>query len=234
MTAVPISITKDNPYYLLEQEYTPIPGTTVRAVLEFPEIGKDGKSLIYCLDDIMTVSYSVYRTKIRMIPLGGSTIRGYGLGTRLVAGSIIRSVFTTDKISKMQEDIYYANQKEIKERLDAINGKIPLGLEKQDITSVMKDDLTSFNLHLVTKTESIIESTDSNGKSTYSPHSRYEVILGCLIINTGQVFSIEDLVTESTFSFEAKSVKIITDLNKSGYSAGYSNNKNIITGSSLL
>lgn len=234
MTAVPISIAKDNPYYLLEQEYTPIPGTTVRAVLEFQEIGKDGKSLIYCLDDIMTVSYSVYRAKLRMIPLGGSTIRGYGLGTRLVAGSIIRSVFTTDKISKMQEDIYYANQKEIKERLDGINGKIPLGLEKQDIISVMKDDLTSFNLHLVTKTESIIENTDSNGNSTYAPHSRYEVILGCLIINTGQVFSIEDLVTESTFSFEAKSVKIITDLNKSGYSAGYSNNKNIITGSSLL
>ena len=120
MTAVPISIAKDNPYYLLEQEYTPIPGTTVRAVLEFPEIGKDGKSLIYCLDDIMTVSYSVYRAKLRMIPLGESTIRGYGLGTRLVAGSIIRSVFTTDKISKMQEDIYYANQKEIKERIASL------------------------------------------------------------------------------------------------------------------
>lgn len=231
----PISITKDSPYYTLEQEYTPIPGTIVKAVMEFPEIGKDGKSLIYCLDDIMTVSYSVYRTKIRMIALGESTIRGYGLGTRLVAGSIIRSVFTTDKLSKMQEDVYYANQKEIEARLAGINGKIPTGLQKEDLLTIMKDDLTSFNLHLVTQTENIIETLDANGQPTYTPHSRYEVILGCLIINTGQVFSIEDLVTESTLSFEAKAVRIITDLNKGGYASGFSNNpKGIVSGSSLL
>jgi hypothetical protein len=202
--------------------------------LEFPEIGVNGRSLIFALEDCMTISYSVYRNKIRMIPLGNTGITGYGLGTRLVAGSMIRSVFSTDKVTKIQEDLYFANQKEIQERLLGIDSKIPSGLPKEDIISVMKDDLTSFNIHLASTSEMLSEKVDSENNITYKTHSRYEVITGCIILNTGQVFSIEDLLTESTMSFEAKSVKTITDLNKVNYTEGFSNSGSILSVSNIL
>lgn len=217
-------------HYELESEYVPIPGSSVSIVLEFPEIGPSGKSVIFHLDDAMTVSFSVYRSKVRVIPLGRNEILGYGLGTRLVAGSMIRSVFSTDKLSKLQEDVYAATQEELQSRLLGINGKIPKGLPKQDTLALMKDDLTSFNIHIVTQTEDLVQKEDGS----YGPYSRYEVILGCIMMNTGQVYSIEDLITESTFSFEAKSVKTITNLNKNNYSAGFSSGTKVRSVSDLL
>lgn len=217
-------------HYELESEYVPIPGSSVSIVLEFPEIGPSGKSVIFHLDDAMTVSFSVYRSKVRVIPLGRNEILGYGLGTRLVAGSMIRSVFSTDKLSKLQEDVYAATQEELQARLLGINGKIPKGLPKQDTLALMKDDLTSFNIHIVTQTEDLVQKEDGS----YGPYSRYEVILGCIMMNTGQVYSIEDLITESTFSFEAKSVKTITNLNKNNYSAGFSSGTKVRSVSDLL
>lgn len=217
-------------HYELESEYVPIPGSAVSIVLEFPEIGPSGKSVIFHLDDAMTVSFSVYRSKVRVIPLGRNEILGYGLGTRLVAGSMIRSVFSTDKLSKLQEDVYAATQEELQARLLGINGKIPKGLPKQDTLALMKDDLTSFNIHIVTQTEDLVQREDGS----YAPYSRYEVILGCIMMNTGQVYSIEDLITESTFSFEAKSVKTITNLNKNNYSTGFSSGTKVRAVSDLL
>jgi len=217
-------------HYELESEYVPIPGSSVSIVLEFPEIGPSGKSVIFHLDDAMTVSFSVYRSKVRVIPLGRNEILGYGLGTRLVAGSMIRSVFSTDKLSKLQEDVYAATQEELQARLLGINGKIPKGLPKQDTLALMKDDLTSFNIHIVTQTEDLVQKEDGS----YGPYSRYEVILGCIMMNTGQVYSIEDLITESTFSFEAKSVKTITNLNKNNYSTGFSSGTKVRSVSDLL
>ena len=217
-------------HYELESEYVPIPGSSVSIVLEFPEIGPSGKSVIFHLDDAMTVSFSVYRSKVRVIPLGRNEILGYGLGTRLVAGSMIRSVFSTDKLCKLQEDVYAATQEELQTRLLGINGKIPKGLPKQDTLALMKDDLTSFNIHIVTQTEDLVQKEDGS----YGPYSRYEVILGCIMMNTGQVYSIEDLITESTFSFEAKSVKTITNLNKNNYSIGFSSGTKVRSVSDLL
>ena len=220
-----------NSKYLLRQEHTAIPGTTVRVILEFPEITNEGGALIFHLDDVMTVSYSMYRSKTRVVTLGRSDVIGYGLGTRLVAGSVIRSVFTTDKLTKLQEEVYFLKQAEIQERLTNVNAKIPKGLPNKDMLALMKDDLTSFNIHLAVQTE---ELTFKEDKQVYEPNVRYEVIMGCVIINTGQVYSIEDLITEGTFSYEAKAVKSIADLSNTTYNFGFSSNSSVVSASNLL
>ena len=218
--------------YELSQEYTAIPGTIVRVVLEFPEITNDGKTLVFPLDDVMTISYSMYRAKTRVVTLGRNDVIGYGLGTRPVAGSVIRSVFTTDKLTKLQEEVYFLKQDEIKNRITNINAKVPKGLPNKDMLALMKDDLTSFNIHLAVQTE---ELAFNDTTQEYAPHVRYEVILGCVIINTGQVYSIEDLITESTFSYEAKAVKSISDLtNNQYYNTGFSSNTSVVSASNLL
>lgn len=217
--------------YSLSQEYTAIPGTSVKIILEFPEINQEGQTLVFHLDDVMTLSYSMYRAKTRVVTLGRTDAIGYGLGTRLVAGSVIRSVFTTDKLTKFQEDVYFMNQKDIEGRLLGKNNQIPTGLPGKDALAIMKDDLTSFNIHVAVQTEDL--SFDEETKQ-YKPNVRYEVILGCVIINTGQVFSIEDLITESTFSYEAKAVKSIADLTNTKYNTGFGQGTSIITGSALL
>lgn len=219
-------------YYDISETYTAIPGTTVRAVLEFPEITGDGKSLVFPLDDIMTVSYSMYRSKTRVVTLGRSDVIGYGLGTRLVAGSVIRSVFTVDKLTKLQEEMYFLKQDEIKSRLLDVNAKIPAGLPNKDMLALMKDDLTSFNIHLAVQSESL---TLNQATNQYEPNVRYEVILGCVIINTGQVYSIEDLMTEATFSYEAKAVKSVSNLADTKHiNTSFSNNTSVVSASKLL
>ena len=220
-----MNIKDDAKYYNLETEYTPIPGTNVTVLLEFPELGPNGNSLFIKLDDVMTVSHSVYRSKIRVIPLGASGTVGYGLGTRLVAGSVIRSMFATDKLTKLQENIYVSNAAEIQSRLLAGDTKLPNNATKKDFLSVMKDDLSSFNIHLVSQSETIL-----GGKVS----AKYEVIYGCVIINTGQVYSIEDLMSEATFSYEAKAIRSITDVGNPTYQRGFQSASTIKSGSDLL
>lgn len=218
-------VDKTSDYYQLESEYTPIPGTNVTVLLEFPELGPNGSSIIIKLDDVMTVSHSVYRSKIRVVPLGMSGTVGYGLGTRLVAGSVIRSMFATDKLTKLQENIYVANSDEIAARLSAGDSRLPNNVSKKDFLSVMKDDLSSFNIHLVSQSETML-----GGKVS----SKYEVIYGCVIINTGQVFSIEDLMSEATFSYEAKAIRAVTDVGNPTYQRGFTSASSVKSGSDLL
>lgn len=211
--------------YELEQTYKTIPGTIVKVLLEFPEYDGD-KSAIIELDDAMTLSYSIYRVKVPVVTLGQNSVGGYGLGVRTVAGSLIRSVFMTDRLSEFQTQCYLMNQEEIKDRLNNIDGKISRGVPLKDQLSFMKDDLTYFNIHMVSISEELKDYVNN------APFMRQEMIIGAMIINNGQTYSIEDLITESTFSFQAKAVRTSSD--PSDYSRGYSNNKSFKSISSLL
>ena len=203
--------------------YVPISGTEVKVILEFPDYGTNGKSMIIVLDDVMSLSYSIYRAKPPVTPLGSSSITGFGLGSRTVAGSIIRSVFTVDKLTEFQTQCFQASQEEIKARLQGLNGQMASGLPYKDMIAFMKDDLASFNIHTLSISE-------VGGFDT--PRTRYESIYGAVLINNGQVYSIEDLVTESTVSFQAKAVK--SSSNITDYNMGYSTSSSMKTASSLL
>lgn len=216
----------DSEFFTEKEQFIAIPGTTVRVVLEFPDI-TENDSLFFVLDDAMSVSYSIYRSKIRVLPLGSKRTRGFGLGTRLVAGSVIRSVFTQDRLTDLQTRFYKKSQVSVE---SILSGSVtPKGIPYKDFISYMKDDLTTFNIHMV----SVSESVTLNSQGVALPNSRYETIYGAVIINTGQVYSVEDLITESTFSFEAVEVRSASDLRN--FNKDYSwTGTTVVTGSSLL
>ncbi len=209
--------------YEQEQNYIPIPGTSVRVLLEFPQYNIDGKSAVIQLDDVMTISFSSHRVKAPVTTLGQVSVTGFGLGTRMVAGSIIRSIFTTDNLTALQSKIFLEDQDNIKRRLVGLDKGLPSGLPMKDQISIIQDDLTAFNIHMY----SISEATGTSG-----PRERFDTIIGATITNTGQVYSIEDLITESTISFQAKAFRSSTNI--TDYSRGYGENTSFPSVSSLF
>lgn len=212
--------------YELEQTYKTIPGTIVKVLIEFPNYSEDGKSAIIELDDVMTLSYSVFRVKVPVVTLGQNSVDGYGLGVKTVAGTMIRSVFMTDRLSEFQTNCYLLNQEQIQERLDNLDGKMSTGVPLKDQLAFMKDDLSYFNIYMVSVSEELKNYTSN------APFMKQEMIIGAMIINNGQTYSIEDLITESTFSFQAKAVRTASD--PSDYSRGFSSNTAFRSISSLL
>ncbi len=212
--------------YELEQTYKTIPGTIVKVLIEFPNYSEDGRSAVIELDDVMTLSYSVFRVKVPVVTLGQNSVDGYGLGVKTVAGTMIRSVFMTDRLSEFQTNCYLLNQEQIQDRLDNLDGKMSTGVPLKDQLAFMKDDLSYFNIYMVSVSEELKNYTSN------APFMKQEMIIGAMIINNGQTYSIEDLITESTFSFQAKAVRTASD--PSDYSRGFSSNTAFKSISSLL
>ena len=140
--------------YQLDQTYKAIPGTIVKVLLEFPDY-ENGLSAVIELDDVMTLSYSVYRVKVPVVTLGQNSVTGYGLGVKTVAGSMIRSVFMTDRLSEFQTKCYLINQEDIKSRLENLDDNFASGVPLKDQLSFMKDDLAYFNIHMVSIAEEL-------------------------------------------------------------------------------
>lgn len=226
----------EDPSYQPIKSYAAIPGTIVRAILEFPEteVVKEGKTVsgntvFLVLDDAISLSYSVYRSKAPVVLLGQNSVDGYALGTKTVAGSLIRSVFMEDNLTEFQNRLYIGTQADLAKRLSGISSNIPSGRPLKESWAVMKDDLTVFNIHIACLSE---ESDAWMAELNGTPKMKFESILGCVIINNGQVYSVQDLITENTFSFQAKTVK--SSANPEELTFGFSSNTAYKTVSDIL
>lgn len=202
-----------------------VAGVNVQVLFEFPTNDVQ-KSLYIYMPDMITVSHSVSRAKIPVTLLGETTPSGLGLGTKMVAGSIVKLFTRNDNINQY---IF----KFVKDRYDKLIKNKELTLADlttndsgfKEISDYMRDDIAPFNIHLVTTSE-IIEG------DFHLP--KIDSIFGCTIINTGKVSSIENLITEETLSFMAKSVKYDGDLDKPEQSSPIAVGSNYTSGSQLL
>lgn len=199
--------TLDNPSYfddpnvkVASTTFESMSGANTIIVLEFPTFEGSGYegSVYVKMNSVTTLSWSVYRAKIPVTPIGENTVTGFALGNKTVAGHIIKTLTYADEFTsvveyysklaiKYKQDNYYEN----------LGSKQPISLDsnykitQKNFDSLMKDDLLPFNIHAY----SISEYTGKIVKDS---------IYGCTIINTGQVQSIENLITENTISFMAK------------------------------
>ena len=197
----------DNPNYFGDPNvkvatttFESMSGANTIIVLEFPTFEGSGYegSVYVKMNSVTTLSWSVYRAKIPVTPIGENTVSGFALGNKTVAGHIIKTLTYADEFTsvveyysklaiKYKQDNYYEN----------LGSKQPISLDsnykitQKNFDSLMKDDLLPFNIHAY----SISEYTGKIVKDS---------IYGCTIINTGQVQSIENLITENTISFMAK------------------------------
>lgn len=200
----------------------PISGVNIQVVFEFPS-NSSHKSVYLYMPDMITISHSVHRTKVPVTVLGDTTITGIGLGTKMVAGSIVK-VFTRrdsfqNYIRLFVDERSATMSKERKASLINVQNTVSMN----ETSDHMRDDIGPFNIHLIMMSEY---------DCVHKDPPKVDSILGCTIINTGKVYSIENLITEETLSFMAKTVVYDDDMSASVVRSSAGNT--IETGSSLL
>jgi hypothetical protein len=181
-------------------------GTETKVIFEFPYSSADSQSLFIDMQSMITISCSVSRAKIPVIPLGQSTNSGFALGTKIVSGTGVRVVLTDDEIYKYMSAFIVNKQIETEVALLAtLNPGSSGGIRSvptKNYNDFMLDDLAEFNIHLLTISE--------HDKTKVTLQS----ILGATIINTGKILSIDNLITEETFTYVARAVKTYGNLNE--------------------
>ena len=169
---------------LHKEEYHSVGGDATHIIFNFP-----GYGYLY-MGSLLSLSYQIFRDKVPVYNLGNTNIDGFAIGKRYVAGSIVKTSFLHDDLRQFMQDI--ADGIGIKEPVDSI---YQLKLEKQKAYHhLMADDILPFDIIILLSSE-------------YGGFSVSEVIYGATLINSGQVHSIHDLITENTLSFVARDAR---------------------------
>ena len=206
---------KENPYK--EDVQTPkvnlegniiqgLSGAGVQVVLEFP--ANDFQSSVYFVaNDILTVSHSVSRSKLPVTTLGEVSMSGISIGSRMVAGSIIKLFSRYDSLSSYVKTFVATRWDKLNEESKKNISDTGTSISFKEFSDYMRDDISPFNIHLVNTVETLLPKDTEKDASV----PRVSSIIGATIINNGKVFSIENLITEETLSFVAKTVIYSTD-----------------------
>ena len=181
-------------------------GSGVQVVLEFP--ANDYQSSVYFVaKDILTVSHSVSRSKLPVTNLGEASMSGMSIGSRMVAGSIIKLFSRYDSLSTYVKTFVATRWDKLNEKDKEDISNTGTSISFKEFSDYMRDDISPFNIHLVSTVETLLPKDYEKGASV----PRVSSIIGATIINNGKVFSIENLITEETLSFIAKTVIYSTD-----------------------
>jgi hypothetical protein len=190
-------------------------GSSIHIIINFHLVDSTDKiiSVPVYFGTAITISYSVYRNKASVFNCGNNMIDGFAIGNKYVAGSIVKGVF--------RQDDFNGFLIRLKESLigNADVGQLASITNKDAIHSIMKDDLLSCDIILTYLSE-------------YQGESKTEVIYGANFMNNGQVASINDIITETTLSYIARSVKTMDDSNKPAIMMA--NNTSTTTATALL
>ena len=181
-------------------------GSGVQVVLEFP--ANDYQSSVYFVaKDILTVSHSVSRSKLPVTNLGEASMSGMSIGSRMVAGSIIKLFSRYDSLSTYVKTFVATRWDKLNEKDKENISDTGTSISFKEFSDYMRDDISPFNIHLVNTVETLLPKDYEKDASV----PRVSSIIGATIINNGKVFSIENLITEETLSFIAKTVIYSTD-----------------------
>lgn len=199
-----------------------ISGSEVQVMFEFPTNDVQ-KSVYIHMSDLITVSHSVARAKIPVYLLGDTIVSGLALGTKMVAGSIVKLYTRNDALTNHIKQFVDKRFEDMKKSNISNLSDIQSNISMREISDFMRDDLSPFNIHLITTSENDNTDTEAFGVDS---------IMGATLINTGNVFSIENLISEETISFLAKEVRYQTDISKG--KSTFFDPQGIPSGSSLL
>lgn len=181
-------------------------GSGVQVVLEFP--ANDYQSSVYFVaKDILTVSHSISRSKLPVTNLGEASMSGMSIGSRMVAGSIIKLFSRYDSLSTYVKTFVATRWDKLNEKDKEDISSTGTSISFKEFSDYMRDDISPFNIHLVNTVETLLPKDYEKDASV----PRVSSIIGATIINNGKVFSIENLITEETLSFIAKTVIYSTD-----------------------
>ena len=195
--------------------YESVGGSSTHIVINFHLLNGFGQIVevpIY-FGSMITISYSVYRSKQSVFNMGSKLIDGFAIGNKYVAGTLIKGVFDNDELNSALNTIrnILIDNFSISNPVSASNNNV--------IHSIMKDDILSCDINILYTNE-------------YTGKIQMEVIHDATFINNGQVASINDIITETTISYIARSVKSMHEVSEQVKASGVINT--ITTATSLL
>lgn len=136
------------------------------------------------LGELQTISYSIHRENKPIRVLGRVNPKGFVKGPRTIAGSLIFTVFNTYAFYRL---------KQYKELVYGTSGQYGLATNPM---FPLADMLPPFDIVLTFSNE-------------YGKFSRMR-ILGITIVDEGGTMSIDDLVTEQTYTYMARGIQPLT------------------------
>lgn len=157
--------------------YTSYGGSDIVASITFPGY----KPFVF--GELQTISYSVHREKFPVRTLGRINPKGFTMGGRTIAGSLIFTVFDRHAILQAMDQYRFSGTDESLKYFDHVYG------------AVSTDELPPFNVNISFNNE-------------YGNASEM-CIYGITIVDEGQVMSIEDILTENTMSYMARDIKLL-------------------------
>lgn len=134
------------------------------------------------LDTLQTLSYQVHADKRPVRSLGAKYPRGFTTGQRLVAGSMIFTLFKEHPLVPL---------------MDLLSGAQDKGLASKevDISSVIADQIPPLNLYII--------GTNEMGNVAAM------TLFGVEFLNDGGVLSVQDVLSEITISYVARDLDLI-------------------------
>ncbi len=156
------------------RHYTSYAGVDIIASITLPH----GAPCVF--GELQTITYSIHRDKFPVRSLGTINPKGYTMGGRNIAGTLIFTVFDRHAI------------------LHAINYISSLtNDEKHDIINhIVTDEMPPFDV-------TIMMGNEYGNKSIMQ-------IYGVTIVDEGQVMSVEDILTENTMSYLATGIRLLS------------------------
>ncbi len=165
-----------------QSTYTTFAGTDIVASVTLPGVGA------VVLGSIQTISYSTHRDKFPARTLGRISPKGYSYGGRTIAGSIIFTVFNRNTLHDIMNGILSYKKSD---KITLLSASEQLQYEEM-YYRMLSDELPPFDINISLMNE-------------YGQASKLD-LLGVMIVDEGQVMSIEDIVTENTMSFIARDI----------------------------
>lgn len=178
--------------------YNSFSGTDLVAYITLPLEISDGKPIV--IGNLQTISYSRHREVSPVRTLGSINPIGWTAGPATTAGSMIFTMFDHNLVYDIQAELLRylkKNNTVYNDNLFRLNEFYGLRegvfLRDQFITL---DMMPEFNIFIAQRNEYI----ESNAGATM-------VLEGVVIVDEGQVMSIEDIITENTVSFMARRLR---------------------------
>ena len=145
-------------------------GSTTTVLFEFPNFDPNQGSLFIEMKSIVSLSVSVHRAKIPVIPLGENSVQGFALGNKTVAGSIIKTLTFDDEFHNVVQYYTTASLKDKNENFIRNLGSKTASLDssyqitQKQFDDIMRDDIVPFNIY----SYSYSEYTGHKGKMLFN------------------------------------------------------------------
>lgn len=163
------------------QTFTSYSGCDIVASIKF---GENSPPLV--LGELQTVSYSIHREVSPIRTIGRINPIGFTGGQRTIAGSLIFTVFDRNIVHEVKELMRRTNYARFLETKRA---------QKTLSNISLMDEMPPFDIDIIMQNE-------------YG-HSSRMIIRGVVIVDEGQVMSIEDILTENTMSYLATDIEVL-------------------------